>query len=103
MEETAFQNCSVEITKNLDVVEITSQLKACGLLTQNDFQVLINKAFTSREKVHHLLDVLPTKDRFFEKFLASLDKTRDGTGHESIYNALIKSYAQEGKQRPQDN
>ena len=102
MEEAAFQNCSVEITKNLDIIEITSHLNACGLLTQNDFQVLINEAITSVKKAHHLLEALPKKDRFFEKFLDCLDKTRNGTGHETIHNALLISYAQEDKQRPQD-
>ena len=103
MEEAAFQNCSVVITKNLDIVEIASHLNASGLLTQNDFQVLTNEAITPVKKAHHLLDVLPKKDRFFEKFLNCLDETANATGHKSIYNALLISCAQEDRQRPQDD
>ena len=92
MEKSAFKKCSVEIAKNLDIIEITPYLNACELLTENDLQVLINEVTTPAKKANHLLYALPRKANFFEKFLDCLDKTKDATGHKTIYDALLNKY-----------
>ena len=91
------------MVNNLDIVEITPYLNACGLLTQDDLQVLINKSTTPKEKALHLLEALPRKNRFFEKFLDCLDQTKNGTGHNVIHDALLMHYAQEDRSRYQED
>lgn len=88
----AFQKCSVEIIKKLDVKEITPYLNSHGLLTQHDLQTLLNKITTVEDKSLYLLEALPRKDRFFEKFLDCLHQTKFGTGHGAIHEALLTNY-----------
>lgn len=66
-----------------------------GLLTPNDLQVLLNVSITGVQKAHYLLDALPRKDGFFEKFKDCLHDTRSGTGHGKILAALSAKYNQE--------
>ena len=79
--------------ENLDIPTILPHLNSKGLLTQKDTQMLLNRSITDVEKVQHLLDVLPRKDRgSFKKFKECLRKTQQGTGHGDILRALQENY-----------
>ena len=96
LEKNAFRKCSVIIVENLDIPTILPHLNSKGLLTQKDTQMLLNRSITDVEKVQHLLDVLPRKDRgSLKKFKECLHKTQQGTGHGDILRALQESYNQE--------
>ena len=87
LERVIFQRYSVEIVENLDVSEIFTHLNSQGLLTRKDRQMLL-KDITSTEKAQYLLDALPRKEEFFDKFLKCVHQTTDGTGHMDIIRAL---------------
>ena len=93
--QLAFQRCSVKMVENLDVLAIFPDLNSQGLLTQKDRQILLNnKDTTNTDKVHYLLDALPRKEGFFDKFLHCLYQTTSGTGHRDIAMALSSSYTE---------
>ena len=62
------------------------------LLTERDRQILLNEYTTNTDKAQYLLDALPRKERFFDKFLHCLYQTTNGTGHRDIAIALSSSY-----------
>ena len=95
LEKVALQKCSVEICDNLNVVDILPHLHSHDLLTGSEFQMLLNKEITERVKALHLLEILPRKDGFFEKFIDCLQKTKLGTGHAVIHGALLTMYTEE--------
>ena len=74
LEKVAFQKCSVAIVDRLDVLKILPNLNSKGLLTDHDFEMLQNMALTRVEKVHHLLDALPRKDRFLKNLKSAFVK-----------------------------
>ena len=95
LQTVTFQKCSDVIVNNLDVVAILPHLYSKDLITLHDLQKLLNSALTTMEKAQFLLDALPRKDRFYEKFQDCLHQTKDGTGHSDILEALSESYNQE--------
>ena len=82
------------MVKNLDVPEITPHLNSQGLLTGRDLQILLNEHTTNTDKARYLLDALPRKERFFDKFLHCLYQTTRSTGHRDIAKALSLSYTE---------
>ena len=103
LEKVAFQKCSVAIVDKLDVLTILPHLNSNGLLSQNDLEMLLNMAFTTVQKAHHLLGALPRKERFFEKFKLCLHQTKDGTGHGEILEALSECYNEEVRKANSQN
>ena len=95
LEKIALKRCSVEICDNLNVVEILPYLNSHDLLTESEFQMLLNKEITEKEKALRIIEALPKKDRYFEKFLDCLQKTKFGTGHAVIHGALLTTYTEE--------
>jgi len=87
-EETTFQKCSVTICKYIDISAIWPYSNSRELLTDNNYQMLLNRTFTNYEKAEYLLSILPKKDDFFGKFMLCLCETKSGTGHDNIVKAL---------------
>ena len=101
---TLYQNTSwpsrdaVIIVENLDVSMIFSHLNSQRLLTEMDCQILLNNHTTNTDKAQYLLDTLPRKEKFFDKFLHCLYHTTSGTGHRDIAIALSSSYTERNSQ-----
>jgi len=92
LKKSAFKKCSVIIVNNLDISAILPHLNSQELLTDNDYQFLLSRYITDVKKAQYLLDVLPRKEKFFDKFEYCLRQTRTGTGHGEIAKALSESY-----------
>ena len=90
LEKKALQGCSVTMTEKLDVSTILPHLNEQGMLNLKDYQTLINKHITEIEKIEYLIYILPRKTDFFGKLIFCLCKSKYGTGHDDIIQALTK-------------
>ena len=90
LEKKAFQGCSGGICEKLDVSAILPYLNEQGMLTPKDYQTLINTHITEVEKIEYLIYILPKKTKFFGKFILCLCKSKSGTGHNDIIQALTR-------------
>ena len=89
IETAAFQACSRIITDKLDVMIILPELNSHDLLTQKDYEFLINKTHEDYDKIQYLLYWLPRKaNGWFKKFLDCLRLTSASTGHGYIADSL---------------
>ena len=86
------------MTEKLDVSTILPHLNEQGMLNPKDYQTLINKHITEIEKIEYLIYILPRKTDFFGKLIFCLCKSKYGTGHDDIIQALtrLKAKFEEG-------
>ena len=91
-------NCWVELSETLDITSVLPHLCSHHLLTMYDREKLSNANTTNCEKVYHLLNVLPKKDKgWLTKFLDCLCKSTEGTGHGGLATKLRVTYEEELK------
>ena len=91
-------SCWVELSERLDITSVLPHLCSHRLLTTYDREKLINANTTNCEKVNHLLNVLPKKDKgWLTKFLDCLSKSTEGTGHAGLAAKLRVTYEEELK------
>ena len=89
LQRLALEECSVAFVKKLDPSAILPHLIAQHLLTDDDRQTLTTFARTQTEKAQYLVDIIPRKETgWFEKFLACLRQSADGTGHRDLVKQL---------------
>lgn len=77
------------IAQSLDITAILPYLMSKGLVTDNDLDILRNEVRTRSDKILHLVDVLPRKPEFFERFLSCLYRSATGTAHAEIAQQLM--------------
>ena len=103
LKKKAFQGCSVAISEKLDVSVILPYLNEQGMLTRKDYQTLINRHTSEVEKTEYLIYILPKKTNFFGKFILCLAKSKSGTGHDDIIQALTRLKARLKARLEEDN
>ena len=95
--------CWVEFSERLDVMAVLPFLCSQHLLTNYDIEKLTHPNAINREKVDHLLTVLPRKDRgWFERFLDCLVKSAEGTSHADLAAQLQMKFEEELR-KPEHN
>ena len=91
-QEVLWQCCPV-IFQCLDVTTILPYLMSTMLINSSDHDKLRNEMKTRDDKIHYLIDILPRKPDFLNKFLYCLNQTTTGTGHADIARQLTTAIA----------
>ena len=88
LQEKTLLSCHEVLRKKLDVKEIFSQMNQKNLLTAEDRHVLLDTNKSTETKVSHIIEILPRKEGWWGKFIASLKETTSGTAHEYLASTL---------------
>ena len=102
LQEKTLLSCHDVLKKKLDVKEILSQMNSKNLLTAEDRHVLLDTNKSAETKVSHIIEMLPRKEGWWEKFIASLRESTSGTAHEylgsTLTNQLKRKMYESGQQ-----
>ena len=88
LQEKTLLNCHEVLKKKLDVKEIYPQMNERNLLTAEDRHVLLDTSRSTETKVIHIIEILPRKQGWWAKFIASLRESTSGTAHEYLASTL---------------
>lgn len=89
-EKEALNQCSVVVFNSLDTSVICPVLYANNLLTDRELERL-KLPLSYPERIQYLLDIMPRKREWFDKFVKCLQETSDGTGHGKIVKELERA------------
>jgi len=83
------KKCYPEIVELLDIDAIFPHLMKENLLTPNDQEILVCKNSDNTWKINYLMLIIPRKtENWYDKLIAALEKSCNGTGHKSLVRAL---------------
>ena len=88
LREKTLLGCHEVLRKKLDVKEIFPQMNQKNLLTAEDRHVLQDPSKSTETKVSHIIEILPRKEGWWGKFIASLKESTSGTAHEYLASTL---------------
>ena len=80
----------------LDLHQILPSLIQKGMLTTEERETLydMNNRYTRENKINHLIMILPRKGfQWYERFIAALTESSNGTGHMDVVRALNRELA----------
>ena len=93
IEKMALEESYSIICAKLDAVVLHPLLYSENLLTDKDSQFLTDECRAHVDKANYLVINLPRKRKgWFTAFQHCLLQTKDGTGHDEIYKALVSKH-----------
>lgn len=78
--------------KYMNTRSVLPYLRANGLITDEDWDFLINLNRTERERVHYVLSIVPRSGpSAFQKFMLSLSQDTDHKAHQELAKTLERA------------
>ena len=88
LQEKTLLSCHEVLKKKLDVKEIFSQMNQKNLLSSEDRHILSDASKSTETKVTYIIEILPRKEGWWGKFIASLRDSASGTAHKYLASTL---------------